>query len=215
MDIKARFFELAAQRLSLRPGDLERLRRCVATEPVNANGIKFRLLILAQLGLGSISGPTQHDDAMLKMIDEWAAANNSAPAVPLAGEQGGRLHVEAMGLRPADVVSLLVTRGRKVPAELRDMIDPAPVVVSPPRPLPAANDARPVEHWKMRVQAEAAVEWKRLRAIGCNPTRASIRPHLLKWCRENNIKTPTHLNPSDGYLRTHVLSGKHWTPPID
>ena len=73
----------------------------------------------------------------------------------------------------------------------------------------------PLEHWKMRVQAEAADEWRRLRAMNCNPTRASIRPHLLKWCKQNNVKTGGGINPSDGYLRTHVLSGKHWAPPTE
>jgi hypothetical protein len=75
------------------------------------------------------------------------------------------------------------------------------------------NQGEDAGHWKMRVQAEAAAEWTRLRAVGANPTRTSIRPHLLKWCRENNVKTFIGVNPSDGYLRTHVLSSKHWTPP--
>jgi hypothetical protein len=70
-------------------------------------------------------------------------------------------------------------------------------------------------HWKMRIQEEAAKEWRRLRKLSCNPTRASIRPHLLQWCKANGVKTPLGVNPSDGYLRTHVLSGGHWTPPED
>lgn len=78
---------------------------------------------------------------------------------------------------------------------------------------PVAGDEIP--HWKMQVQAEAAAYWLRLRKSGANPTRGSIRPHLLRWCKENNVKTPGGINPSDGYLRTHVLSGKHWTPPDD
>lgn len=70
-------------------------------------------------------------------------------------------------------------------------------------------------HWKMRVQAEAAAHWKRLRQSGCNPTRASIRPHLVTWCVDNKVKTKLDINPSDGYLRTHVLAKRHWTPPAD
>ena len=85
---------------------------------------------------------------------------------------------------------------------------------------PGTFDAAPAEEapllpWKMRVQAEAAALWRRLRATGANPTRASIRPFLVAWCRANNVKTPTGINPSDGYLRVHVLSAKHWTPPDD
>jgi hypothetical protein len=83
------------------------------------------------------------------------------------------------------------------------------------KPAPVTEQAPPLTHWKMRVQAEAAAEWRRMRAMNCNPTLASIRPHLLKWCRENNVKTNSNINPSDGYLRTHVLSSQHWTPPAD
>lgn len=91
----------------------------------------------------------------------------------------------------------------------------APVVAVAGAAVLAAEDAPPLEHWKMRLQAEAAAEWLRVRKAGANPTRASIRPHLLKWCKANEVKTAGNINPSDGYLRTHVLSGKHWTPPAD
>lgn len=37
--------------------------------------------------------------------------------------EGGRLHVEAMGINPRDVIGLLMRRGRKVPTELLDLID--------------------------------------------------------------------------------------------
>lgn len=87
-----------------------------------------------------------------------------------------------------------------------------PVLSSGDAPVPAVHTPS-TEHWKMRVQAEAAAEWKRLRSMSCNPTRASIRPHLLKWCKDNCVLTSTGINPSDGYLRTHVLSERHWTPP--
>ena len=83
------------------------------------------------------------------------------------------------------------------------------------KPQSEEGKSPPLEHWKMRIQAEAADEWRRLRAMNCNPTRASIRPHLLKWCKQNNVKTGGGINPSDGYLRTHVLSGKHWAPPTE
>jgi len=102
-----------------------------------------------------------------------------------------------------------------VPPELdmtpKPQAPPAPATLSPPAALaaPEEQQAPPLEHWKMRVQAEAAVEWKRVRALNCNPTRASIRPHLLQWCRDNGVKTSSKLNPSDGYLRTHVLSARH------
>ena len=111
------------------------------------------------------------------------------------------LALRGMGLRAAPA-----TAGVATP-------DSAQSVKPATQAAPEEQQAPPLEHWKMRVQAEAAAQWKRLRAMGCNPTKVSIRPHLLKWCQENNVKTSGNINPSDGYLRTHVLSAKHWTPP--
>lgn len=69
------------------------------------------------------------------------------------------------------------------------------------------------DNWKMRVQAEAAARFLRLRTVGANPTVHSMLDDMAKWCRENGIKTGGGIYPSPGYLRTHVLGGKHWTPP--
>lgn len=114
--------------------------------------------------------------------------------------------VEALGAFVAD-------RGVTVVIDEPD----AATVTHAAAPVPGVMDdhAPKLEHWKMRVHAEAAAEWKQLRAVHCNPTRASIRQHVLNWCRDNGIKTSSHINPSDGYLRTHVLSAKHWDPPPD
>lgn len=110
-------------------------------------------------------------------------------------------------VKVSDLQEYLSGRGTQV--RLRE-----PAESNAPVPTVAA-DAAPLKHWKMRVQAEAAAEWLRVRKTGANPTRASIRPHLLKWCRAENVLTPLGVNPSDGYLRTHVLGGKHWTPPTN
>ena len=95
---------------------------------------------------------------------------------------------------------------------MRAVAEPAPDVAVPVFDLGAKDDSQSL-HWKMRVQAEAAAEWIRWRKRGSNPTRASIRPHLLKWCVAEGVFTSLRVNPSDGYLRTHVLSAKHWAPP--
>ena len=114
------------------------------------------------------------------------------------------LALRGMGLRAAPATAGVAT------PDLAQSVKPAA------QAAPKEQQAPPLENWKMRIQAEAAAEWKRLRAMGCNPTRASIRPHLLKWCRDNDVKTsPGGINPSDGYLRTHVLGGNHWAPPDD
>ena len=93
-------------------------------------------------------------------------------------------------------------------------------------PAPGASETVPVRkknasaeepsdllHWKMRVQAAAAEHWKTLRKAGANPTVSSILDWMAKWCCDNAVFTDSGINPSAGYLRTHVLGGKHWTPP--
>ncbi len=86
---------------------------------------------------------------------------------------------------------------------------PLPVVAASdgPAPLPA------VANWKMRVQAEAAELFLRLLASGANPTQHSLIGPMAQWCRDNEVKTDTGINPSEGYLRTHVLGGGYWTAP--
>jgi hypothetical protein len=71
----------------------------------------------------------------------------------------------------------------------------------------------PPSHWKMKVQAEAAAHMKSLRQSGANPTVHSIVARMQKWCADNNVKTDGGIVPSAGYLRTHVLGGKHWSAP--
>lgn len=84
---------------------------------------------------------------------------------------------------------------------------PAPVVAV------GASDEAATTNWKMRVQAEAASLFRRLRASGASPTVHSILGEMVKWCRTHDVKTDGGIYPTPGYLRTHVLAGKHWTPP--
>jgi hypothetical protein len=76
-----------------------------------------------------------------------------------------------------------------------------------------AQDAKPLESWKMRIQAEAATRWKAQRKLGCNPTRRSIQGELAKWCRDNNILTATGINPSEAYIYSHVIAKRVWQFP--
>jgi len=76
---------------------------------------------------------------------------------------------------------------------------------------PAVTSTPP--NWKMQIQAEATALFKRQRKAGAQPTVYSIVDSLAKWCRDNGVKTDSDLFPSAGYIRTHVLSRKHWTPP--
>jgi len=77
----------------------------------------------------------------------------------------------------------------------------------------APNAAAPLQNWKMQIQEEAADHWRTLRKSGANPTVHSIVVRMANWCRENDVRTDGNINPKASYLRTHVLGGKHWTPP--
>lgn len=79
-----------------------------------------------------------------------------------------------------------------------------------PKPKPALQMP-----WKMEAQAIAAELWSNLRNAGANPTVAGIVDQVARICADRGIKTASGINPTPGYLRTHVLSAKHWTPPPD
>ena len=104
---------------------------------------------------------------------------------------------------------------RKRIDELKALIHPEPATegaAPEPQAAPAAPPSEP-GNWKMVIQAEAAARFKRLRAAGSSPVVYSILDDMVMWCRANDVKTDGGVFPSAGYLRTHVLGGKHWTPP--
>jgi len=85
-------------------------------------------------------------------------------------------------------------------------------------PVQVGNDVKDdaafaLPPWKMQIQAEATAMFKRLRKAGAQPKVHSVVESLAVWCRKNGVKTGTGIYPSAGYIRTHVLSSKHWTPP--
>jgi len=123
--------------------------------------------------------------------------------------EGARLHVEATGVNPADILELLQKRGRKIPDGLRSLLRKHEAT-------PAADEKSTpakTEDWKEKIEAQAAVIWRRERAKGCNPTKNSIKKDLATWARNNNIKTKTKINPDEKYIARHVL--QNWTPPDD
>ena len=140
------------------------------------------------------------------------AANAAGPIYLRIGlAQGMNKRTAQVSL--AEVVAFFVSCDwPDIPAPLLALVGSVAGTAEPSQPEPAPElEAPPLEDWKMRVQAEAAAYWLHTRKTGANPTKASIRPHLLKWCKENKVLTKIGINPSDGYLKTHVL-GK-WEPP--
>jgi hypothetical protein len=105
------------------------------------------------------------------------------------------------------------------PPLYRSADDASPTVEQPQQEAQAeqlgssASTSSQIPHWKMRIQAAATEHMKTLRKSGASPTVNSIVDQMAKWCRDNNVKTDGGIFPSANYLRTHVLGGKHRTPP--
>ncbi len=82
-----------------------------------------------------------------------------------------------------------------------------------PKMIRVKKTAVQSSNWKLRVQAHATKLIRTLRKTGANPTVHSILKDIHIWCVQNNVRTARGVIPSPGYIRTHALGGKHWTPP--
>ena len=123
------------------------------------------------------------------------------------------MEVEAAGRALENAMSALSPREAAIEAlqahGSAQTATPAPVVAA----LVEPDKAGPVANWKMQIQAEATALCLRLRKSGANPTKHSLLDPMARWCRENGVKTDGGIYPKEGYLRTHVLGGKHWDVP--
>jgi hypothetical protein len=103
------------------------------------------------------------------------------------------------------------------PQEFKDWV----VIVGIALKLPTLKPKKPrvkkqviqTNNWRMRIQTQAASHILALRKGGASPTIHSIINDLHAWCVQNNVRSDRGVVPSPGYLRTHVLGGKYWTPP--
>lgn len=101
------------------------------------------------------------------------------------------------------------TSQQQINANQHDQLNlPVPAVGTP-------SDQIPTTSWILKVQAEAAQHWKRLKLLNCNPTRNNIKGDLAKWCRDNNVKTSSGIFPSDEYIYRHAIRSAIWEPPPD
>lgn len=169
----------------------------------------------------SIPGTDDSRDRRARAVASIAKQDTEMEATALAWKQGYEAWLNLMVrelLKPApvsqvtDVDSRSVEQVPHVPTTAtttQTTATPAPVETASdgPTPLPA------LANWKMRVQAEAYELFLRLLASGANPTPHSLLRPMAKWCRDNEVKTDTGINPSEGYLRTWVLGGGHWAAP--
>jgi hypothetical protein len=118
--------------------------------------------------------------------------------------------LERLGLPVPKRLDLMAPEPSTQPVPMPEAVAPAPAGADDEA---KQKDTPQLLNWKMRVQVAAAERWERLRALNTNPTVSSILSDMVKWCRENEVCTDGGITPSEGYLRTHVLGGKHWTPP--
>jgi hypothetical protein len=131
--------------------------------------------------------------------------------------EGGRLHVEAMGVDPRDVIGLLVRRGRKVPSELLDLIEQPAEAPMPPstqansafkNPLSGATDVS-----NLNLTVEAGTQWllephwteRQLEALcfGIDPTQYGDRDEIAEPHHRDHAKKEI-----DEGLRSGRLRGK-------
>lgn len=84
-------------------------------------------------------------------------------------------------------------------------------VVEAAEPEAESSASAQVGNWKLKVQAEAASLWKKLKEAGCNPTKNNIKDDLARWCRDQDVQTDRGINPSSEYISRHAL--RDWTPP--
>jgi hypothetical protein len=82
-----------------------------------------------------------------------------------------------------------------------------------PKRIRVKKPAVQTNNWKLKVQAQASKLIRALRKTGANPTVHSILKDIHTWCVQNNVRTTRGVIPSPGYIRTHALGGKHWSPP--
>lgn len=135
-------------------------------------------------------------------LNQWAATNGDAFTLKDTGVDvfKSTIGIGTLESEPAK------TFYESPPAQ-KDQTEAMVTASDKPAPLPA------VPNWKMQIQAEATALCLRLRKAGANPTKHSILEAMAKWCRENDVLTDGNIYPSEGYIRTHVLGGKHWEVP--
>lgn len=74
-----------------------------------------------------------------------------------------------------------------------------------------AMQAPPLEHWKLIIQRHAYKVWQRELDYGGTPSVSNTKDEIAKWCVDNDVRTDSgNVHPTAEYLRSHVLSSKHW-----
>lgn len=175
--------------ISWRSGDFE-LRDFLSRTPLSMSFLEqWFAKNPAGIEFGLFEGLLSWDDVFGPWPDEIAL-----PPGGLDPDQAEIWAVQTGLAKPGEVTALFSKKQSSIAAKASDGTSLVPAMT----------------HWKMQVQVEAARRLESLRNSGANPTVHSILDDMAKWCIQNGVKTDSGIFPSANYLRTHVLSGKHW-----
>jgi hypothetical protein len=112
-------------------------------------------------------------------------------------------------VKPEEIVPFIRARGTPLPSVIDSAFFQTPTV--------KANEGEQVENaepssWVSKVQTQAAILFERYRRVGAQPSKNSIAPDLARWCKENDIRTPTGVHPSAETIKRWAL-GRRWKSP--
>ncbi len=169
------------------------------------------------------SNPTPPLKTVDSMVDSLSAHNHlndeaTAAILNMAREaiHAGELH-SYDALTTARISDTAKATPLVIPQEFKDWVATTGMTLklSPLRPkrTRAKKQAIQTNNWRMRIQTQATSHILALRKGGANPTVHSIINDIHAWCVQNGVRSDRGGIPSPGYIRTHVLGGKHWTPP--
>jgi hypothetical protein len=131
-------------------------------------------------------------------------------------EKYGRLHVEAMGVKPGDVLAMLESRGRKVPDELKHLSQtPKP----PPNDDVATSETKQAKpnnskHWHDKAREIADDIDRRDESQGGQDSLIGIADRVAKKFREMSIQG-SHGPLTGSTIKRDALQGGKWVRPRD
>ena len=68
--------------------------------------------------------------------------------------------------------------------------------------------------WKATLQMEANWRWKEQKSLGVKPVLTRIAEQVHQLALKHQIRGNNGTIPTAGYIRSHVISRKAWTPPL-
>ncbi len=168
------------------------------------------------------SNPTPPLKTVDSMVESLVALNNLNDDATTAILNMARKAILAGELNSYDALTTARTSDTAkatplvIPQEFKDWLAIRGITLKltlRPKRARAKKQVIQTNNWKMQIQTQATSHILALRKGGANPTVHSIINDIHAWCVQNNVRAPRGGIPRPGYIRTHVLGGKHWTPP--